>query len=72
MAGGLQGFEYLQAAEKPDWTPLLTGIVVSGVSAFVCIHYFLVFVRRIGMQPFVGYRIALGMVLIVLFGGVGE
>jgi undecaprenyl-diphosphatase len=72
LAGGLQALELLQMPERTDWLALLTGTVVSSLSAFVCIHYFLVFIRRIGMQPFVGYRIALGFFLIAVFGGFGE
>jgi undecaprenyl-diphosphatase len=45
---------------------LLIGAMISGVSAFLCIHYFLAFIRRIGMQPFVVYRIALGVLILVL------
>ncbi|MDO9079919.1 MAG: undecaprenyl-diphosphate phosphatase [Desulfuromonadales bacterium] len=72
LAGGLQVFQLLQLAGNTDWMSLLTGIVLSGVSAFVCIHYFLAFIRRIGMQPFVVYRIVLGLVLIAVFGEIGE
>lgn len=68
LAGGLQTFQLLQMAQNTDWMSLLAGIVISGVSAFVCIHYFLAFIRRIGMQPFVVYRIMLGLILIALFG----
>lgn len=71
LAGGLQVFQLLQMAGTTDWMSLLAGIVLSGVSAFICIHYFLAFIRRIGMQPFVVYRIVLGLVLIALFGEFG-
>jgi undecaprenyl-diphosphatase len=72
LAGGLQAFQLLQMPERTDWMALVTGIILSGISAFVCIHYFLAFIRRIGMQPFVVYRIVLGLVLIAVFGGGGE
>jgi undecaprenyl-diphosphatase len=36
---------------------------VAGAAAFACIHYFLRFIQRIGMWPFVLYRLALGVVL---------
>lgn len=49
-----------------DWVVMLTGIVVSGVSAYLCIHYFLGFINRIGMLPFVIYRLLLGAALILL------
>ncbi len=46
---------------------LLLGFVVALVSTYACIHYFLAFIRRVGLQPFVAYRILLGLVLLVWF-----
>lgn len=68
LAGGLQAYQLLKSPEPTLWGPLILGAVLSGLSAYVCIHYFLSFIRRIGMQPFVVYRIALGVVLIAVFG----
>jgi undecaprenyl-diphosphatase len=67
LAGGLQLVDLLLSAAAPDWNAIILGVLLSAVSAFVCIHYFLAFIRRIGMQPFVVYRIVLGVVLIVVF-----
>jgi undecaprenyl-diphosphatase len=50
-----------------DWPPLLIGFVVALISTYACIHYFLAFIRRIGMQPFVAYRIILGLVILAMF-----
>lgn len=50
-----------------DYTALGLGTVVAAISAFICIHYFLVFIQRIGMLPFVIYRFLLGAVLLVMF-----
>jgi undecaprenyl-diphosphatase len=49
---------------QADWTVLLIGFVVATISTYACIHYFLAFIQRIGMQPFVAYRIILGLVLL--------
>lgn len=49
---------------ETEWMPLLIGFGVAVVSAYACIHYFLAFIKRIGMQPFVVYRIVLGLVLL--------
>jgi undecaprenyl-diphosphatase len=49
---------------EADWTVLLIGFVVAAISTYACIHYFLAFIRRIGMQPFVAYRIILGLVIL--------
>jgi undecaprenyl-diphosphatase len=50
-----------------DWPLLGLAFAVSALSTYLCIHYFLAFIRRIGMQPFVFYRLALGGLLIHLF-----
>ncbi|MDO3379959.1 undecaprenyl-diphosphate phosphatase [Geoalkalibacter halelectricus] len=68
LAGGLQAVELLRSVDAVEWTPMILGALFAGVSAFVCIHYFLAFIRRIGMQPFVIYRIALGILLLMVFG----
>lgn len=46
---------------------MAAGIALSGISAYLCIHYFLAFIKRIGMMPFVAYRIILGVILIGVF-----
>lgn len=46
------------------WDLLALGFVVSAMSTYVCIHFFLAFIKRIGMQPFVIYRIVLGGLLL--------
>lgn len=50
-----------------DLMILLTGFIGSGVIAFFTIKIFLEFVDRIGMTPFVIYRILLGLVLLLLW-----
>lgn len=49
------------------WDVLLIGFVVATVSTYACIHYFLAFIRKIGMQPFVIYRLILGGLLLWFF-----
>ncbi|OFE12624.1 undecaprenyl-diphosphatase [Pseudohongiella acticola] len=67
IACGLETIELVNVGAATDWSAVLAGIVISGISAYLCIHYFLEFIKRMGMQPFVIYRIALGMVLILYF-----
>ena len=59
--------DLVDAQVAVDWSAMALGILVSAVSAFLCIHYFLVFIKRIGMQPFVIYRIILGIALLMVF-----
>ena len=50
-----------------DWTTLCLGFVLSALSAYACIHFFMRLIERIGMMPFVIYRLVLGAFLLVLF-----
>ena len=60
----------LIAADQPvDWVSLGLGSVISGLSAYICIHYFLMWIQRMGMLPFVIYRLLLGVVLLYFFWG---
>jgi undecaprenyl-diphosphatase len=49
------------------WRDMIIGAVVAAVSAFLCIHYFLKLINRIGMLPFVIYRLCLGAVLFLVY-----
>ena len=65
-AGSLKGVELIQLGETVDWAMISLGVVASAVTAYACIHAFLKLVDRIGMMPFVVYRLVLGALLIVL------
>ena len=67
LAGSFEAIDYLTAASVEDALPLLIGASISAISAYTCIHYFLKLLERIGMLPFVAYRLVLGAVLVVLF-----
>ena len=64
LAGGAKGFEALAAPGAVDWLGLGLGALVAGVSAYACIGVFLALVARVGLWPFVAYRIALGAILL--------
>ena len=67
IAGGYKGLKLIQQSVPVDWLALVLGVVLSGVMAYICIHYFLKLLDRIGMLPFVIYRLVLGVVLLVIF-----
>ncbi|MBB1367040.1 undecaprenyl-diphosphate phosphatase [Pseudoalteromonas sp. SR44-5] len=48
-----------------DWTTLILGAGLSFLSAYACIFLFLKIIERMGMMPFVIYRLLLGVGLIV-------
>ena len=64
LSGGLKGIELAQSNTVVDWTALLAGTVLSGISAYLCIHYFLKLLERVGMLPFVVYRVLLGIFIL--------
>ncbi len=66
-SGGLKTIELIQDSVAVDWQALIYGAVLSAISAYICIHYFLKLLEKVGMMPFVIYRLALGTLLIVLF-----
>ena len=70
MASGYEASKLIGAAMPMEWFPLVLGALVSGVSAYLCIHFFLKLLERIGMLPFVLYRVVLGGVLFWMFAPV--
>ncbi|WP_066016759.1 undecaprenyl-diphosphate phosphatase [Endozoicomonas atrinae] len=63
-AGSLLMLDLAKSSVPVDWQTLSLGTLVSAVSAWVCVHYFLAFINRIGLMPFVIYRMILGVVLL--------
>jgi undecaprenyl-diphosphatase len=67
LASGILQTQYLIQSEAViDWFALLLAVVLSAVSAGLCIHLFLKLIENIGMLPFVIYRLLLGAFLIIL------
>ena len=67
LAGGLETKNLLEAEGPVDWQALVLGTLLSGIAAYLCIHYFLKLLERIGFLPFVIYRLALGALLLAVF-----
>lgn len=65
LSGGYKGLELLGQSSVP-WFEIMIGTVLSALTAYLCIHSFMRFVERVGMLPFVIYRLLLGAVLIYL------
>jgi len=66
-AGCLKGVDLLREPEL--WQPgmFILGVAVAFVTAWVVVALFIRFVERVGMLPFVLYRLALGVALLLLF-----
>ena len=59
--------DLVESAQPVDFGLLLLAIGLSAFSAWVCIKLFLSLINRIGMMPFVVYRLLLGAFLLYLF-----
>lgn len=66
LAGGLETVELIQAKVIVNWNVILLGVIISFLTAYLSIKLFLNFLDKIGFTPFVLYRIALGLALILL------
>ena len=60
MAGGYLTLKLVTGTEAVDWQAISLGSLLAFVSAYACIHYFLILVGKLGMMPFVIYRLFLG------------
>ncbi|MGC1954540.1 MAG: undecaprenyl-diphosphate phosphatase, partial [Gammaproteobacteria bacterium] len=67
LAGGLKMVQLAAGPEVAQWSQFALGALLSGLTAFLCIHYFLKWLTRFGMLPYVIYRLVLGALLVALF-----
>lgn len=65
-AGLLKAVDLLETGDALLWGGLALAALVAGVAAYTCIALFLRVLDRIGLMPFVWYRLALGSVLGVM------
>ena len=65
LSGGYQASKLLSEPTQYDISGILLGMVLSFISALICIHFFLKIISRMGMLPFVIYRLLLGIGLLV-------
>lgn len=65
LAGLLEAAEAWTSEAPVAWGAMLVGTVVAFACAYATIHFFLKLVERVGLFPFVIYRLVLGVVLLV-------
>ena len=65
LSGGYKGLQLVNQ-DSVAWFEIVLGTFVSGITAYLCIHSFLALVERVGMLPFVIYRLVLGGALIFI------
>lgn len=67
MAGSYKTLKLFQEGNGIDWLSIGLGYALSALSAYICIHFFLKLLERIGMTPFVIYRVTQGIILLYIF-----
>lgn len=60
MAGSYLTLKLITSTDAVDWQAIGLGSLLAFISAYACIHYFLILVGKLGMMPFVVYRLFLG------------
>ena len=67
LSGSLVTIELIEQATPVDWESIIIGGLLAGLTAYLCIHFFLKMLNRIGMFPFVVYRVILGFILLYYY-----
>ncbi|MEE9423744.1 MAG: undecaprenyl-diphosphate phosphatase [Methylococcales bacterium] len=67
LAGLSNGYKLLRSTEPVEWDMMAIGVIVSAVVAYTTIGWFLRLLDKVGLMPFVIYRLLLGVVLFYLF-----
>ena len=67
LAGLVKTRELIQSPDSVPWSAMGIGALVSAVTAYVTIGWFLKLLDRVGLMPFVIYRLFLGVVLFAVF-----
>jgi undecaprenyl-diphosphatase len=68
LAGAYETLKLVQSPpDQVHWLQLFTGAVIAGIAAWLCVHWFLKLIERIGMLPFIVYRLLLGAFLLWVF-----
>lgn len=62
----LQAWELLTSDQSVAWGAFALAAAISAAAAFLCIHYFLAWLTRWGLMPYVAYRLLLGAGLAAL------
>lgn len=66
-SGLLEAFTLIFSQQASQWGMLLYAIVVSALVSYLCIHYFLRLIDRVGFMPFVIYRVIMGFTLLAIY-----
>ena len=59
----LSSFDLLNSSNSYSLSQILIALIVSSLNAYLCISWVMGIINRIGLMPFVWYRIILGLFL---------
>ena len=66
LPGLLKLGELSTTSHAVDWQSIIIGTLVSALVAFICMQWFIRFVERVGMMPFVIYRVLLSILIVIV------
>jgi undecaprenyl-diphosphatase len=66
LAGMLETKELIESQDPVAWGPLWLGATLSFAIAYLTIHFFLRYIERVSMLPFVVYRLILGLLIFLI------
>jgi undecaprenyl-diphosphatase len=70
MAGAWEMWQAVSEPRAPiDWPAMAVGSAVAAVTGYLCIHWLLRAIGRIGLAPFAIYRFAIAAIIVALFAG---
>lgn len=67
LAAAWEFLHMLLAADAVPWGSMGIVALSAAITAYIAIHYFVKFIDRTGMTPYVVYRLALGVGLLIYF-----
>lgn len=68
MAGAYELLQLMSGpAEGVEWPLMGLGVAVAAVTGYLCIHWLLKVITRIGLAPFALYRFAIAALILVMF-----
>lgn len=69
LAGMVKGLELYKSEVPVQWDMISIGVALSAIVAYLSIGWFLRLLDKVGMMPFVFYRLVLGVFLFTVFSG---
>ena len=67
IAGVWEGYQLVSQPYSADWSQLAVAIGLSATVAFLCIRFFLHYLERFSLMPFMWYRVVLGVIILFVF-----